>query len=151
MFRLVTSMKRVLGSQIFTFASTASPNKKPIPLITCKNTKFNLMYDANYNAVQGTKHGAQIELSSKGWQSNKAKGDHFIIHPSRNVIESNLVNSTNVEELGLNEQLITNLKDKHDIHKATKLQKEAIDQILKRHNVMIAGETGCGKVSNLRL
>jgi HrpA-like RNA helicase len=88
----------------------------------------------------------EIELASKGWQHYKAKGDHFIIHPIRDVIESNLINSTNVEDLKLNEQLAKNLTDKHDIHKVTKLQREAIEQISEKHNVLIAAETGCGKV-----
>lgn len=148
MFRRVSLINQVLRSQKAAFASTPTPKKKPaIPLITCKNTKFNLMHDVNNEAAI---QGAEIELSSKGWQSNKAKGDHFTIHPSRNVTDSNLVNSTNVEDLGLNEQLITNLKEKHDIHKATKLQKDAIDQILERDNVLIAAETGCGKVCSFK-
>lgn len=89
---------------------------------------------------------SEIELASKGWQHYKAKGDHFIIHPIRDVIESNLINSTNVEELELNEQLTKNMMDKHNIHKVTKLQREAIAEIGNKHNVLIAAETGCGKV-----
>lgn len=143
MFRRVSLINRVLRSQTVLFASTTTLPKKPVPLITCKNTKFNLMSDVKHAAKT---QDAEIELTSKGWQSYKAKGDHFIIHPSRNVIDSNLEMSTNVEELGLNEQLITNLKEKHEIYKATKLQKEAIEQILEKQNVLIAAETGCGKV-----
>jgi len=87
----------------------------------------------------------KIELASNGWKHRKAKGDHFIIHPQRNVIESNFESSTNFDMLNLNEQLIHNLKEKHDIHKATNLQKNAIVQILERNHVLIAAETGCGK------
>lgn len=88
----------------------------------------------------------EIELASKGWQHYKAKGDHFIIHPIRDVIDANSKNYTNVEDLEINEQLAKNLTDKHDIHKITKLQKESFDQISAKQSVLIAAETGCGKV-----
>jgi hypothetical protein len=96
-----------------------------------------------------TQQPKEIELASKGWQHFKAKGDHFIIHPIRDVIKSNLENSMSVEELPLNEQLKKNLLEKHEISKVTKLQREAIEEIQGKHNVLIAAETGCGKVRRI--
>lgn len=96
--------------------------------------------------VGNRKIESEIELASKGWQHYKSKGDHFILHPSRNVIDSNFVDSTDVDKLELNERLIQNLKEKHDIHKATKLQTDAINLIMDNKHVLIAAETGCGKV-----
>lgn len=147
MFRRVNLINQLLKTQKIAFASTATQSKKPIPLITCKNTKFNLMLDAETkkpNATHGTTN--EIELASKGWQHYKAKGDHFIIHPVRDVIESNLKDSKSVDELELNEQLKRNLHEKHDIVKVTKLQTDAIKMILEKKHVLIAAETGCGKV-----
>ena len=145
MFHRVNLLNQVLSRRI-AFASIKTAVKKPIPLITCKNTKFNLM--KSVDETKPNNRPDEIELASKGWQHYKSKGDHFIIHPIRNVIESNLQNSTNVEDLELNNQLKKNLSDKHEIFKVTKLQKEAIDEISAKHNVLIAAETGCGKVKN---
>lgn len=143
MFRRVSLINRALKVQRFACASTSSSAGKPIPLITCKNTKFNLMSDG---LVGNRKIESEIVLASKGWQHYKSKGDHFILHPSRNVIDSNFVDSTDVDKLELNERLIQNLKEKHDIHKATKLQTDAINLIMDNKHVLIAAETGCGKV-----
>lgn len=138
-------MQQVLKAQSIGY-STAAAATKPIPLITCKNTQFNLMYDESQKRKLPVKP-SEIVLASKGWQHYKSKRDHFIIHPIKNVIESNLANSTDIEKLDLNEQLIANAKEKHDVVKATKLQTDAIEEIGKGHNVLIAAETGCGKVS----
>lgn len=161
MYRQLTLVKQVLKAQNVTYATAAierkperkpetksetKPTSKPIPLITCKNTKFNLMFDENQKVLKAT-NDSEIELASKGWQHYKAKKDHFIIHPIKNVIESNAKNSTEIENLDLHEKLIRNAREKHDIVKATKLQTDAIEQISKGHNVLIAAETGCGKVS----
>jgi HrpA-like RNA helicase len=152
MFRRVNLINQVLWKQQILFKSTkAAAVKRAIPLITCRNTKFNLMHDETKVKPKNEKKEPEIELASKGWQHYKAKGDHFIIHPIRDVIESNLINSTNVEDLELNSQLAKNLTDKHNIHKVTKLQKEAIEQIAAKKNVLIAAETGCGKVFEVSL
>ncbi|CRL00412.1 CLUMA_CG013679, isoform A [Clunio marinus] len=128
-----------------TNAATLPANKKSlIPLITCKNTEFNLMYDVD-NKKTNLPHVSKIVLASKGWQHYKAKGDHFIIHPIKDIIETNLKDSTDFENLNLNETLLKNLREKHDIRKATKLQQEAIAEIRNKNNVLIAAETGCGK------
>lgn len=147
MFQRVSLIGQLLRSQRIACASTAVAGKKPVPIITCKNTKFNLMSDGDGSVEKVyARQGSEIELASKGWQHYKSKGDHFLIHPSRNVIDSNFTNSTDFESLELNEQLIQNLKEKHDIHKATKIQSDAIKQILNKKHVLIAAETGCGKV-----
>lgn len=143
MLRQVNLIKRVLRTQSIAFASTtASSKNKPIPLITCKNTKLNLML----KDVNKPKKSQEIELASKGWQHYKAKGDHFILHPVRNVVDSNLVNSKEFSELGLNEKLVQNINEKHDIKRATKLQVDAIEQLMQGNHALIAAETGCGKV-----
>jgi hypothetical protein len=144
MFHRVNFLSQPQIRQRIVFASTKAAGKKPIPLITCKNTKFNLM-----KTDEETQKPKEIELASKGWQHYKAKGDHFIIHPIRDVIKSNLEDSTSVDDLPLNERLKRNLFEKHEISKVTKLQKEAIEQIQGKHNVLIAAETGCGKVRRI--
>lgn len=148
MFKGLRLVNQVWRIQRIAYASTTAAAKKPFPIITCKNTKYNLMSDGATQKNQA-KPEDKKELASHGWHHRKAKGDHFIIHAQRNVIDSNFDKSTSFEELQLNSQLIHNLKEKHDIHKATKLQKSAIEKILKRKHVLIAAETGCGKVSRL--
>jgi HrpA-like RNA helicase len=146
MFRRVNLINQVLRSQNIAFASTVAPKTKAIPLVTCKNAKLNLMYDPNQKDKQKDV-GKELELASKGWQHYKAKKDHFTIHPVRDVIEANLRSSVDFSELNVNEKLIKNMRDKHDIVKATKLQQEAIVKIRdQNNNVLIAAETGCGKV-----
>lgn len=140
MFRQLNLVNRVIRSRNIALASTAAQISKPVPLVTCKNSKFNLY------AENDSKLRTPLELASKGWQHYKSKGDHFIIHPSRDVIESNLKESVDFSELELDETLVKNLDEKHNIRKATKLQKEAIDEILQGKHVLIAAETGCGKV-----
>lgn len=140
MFRQLSLVNRLVRSRSIALASTAAQKSKPVPLITCKNSKFNLFAESD-NQLK-----TPLELASKGWQHYKSKGDHFIIHPSRDVIESNLKESVDFSALELNETLVKNLSEKHDIRKATKLQKDAIDEILQGKHVLIAAETGCGKV-----
>lgn len=142
MFRQLNLVNRVIKSRSVASASTAAPKIKQIPIITCKNTKFNLYAGDKIDSK------APLELASKGWQHYKSKGDNFTIHPSREVIESNLKDSVDFSELELNETLVKNLDEKHNIRKATKLQKEAIQEILQGNHVLIAAETGCGKVCN---
>lgn len=142
MHRRINLVQHVFKMQSIGYATSV----KPIPLITCKNTQFNLMFDESQEKKKPV-NSSEIELASKGWQHYKSKKDHFIIHPIRNVIESNLTNSTEIEKLELDEQLIRNAKEKHEIVKATKLQTDSIEEIGKGVNVLIAAETGCGKVS----
>lgn len=142
MFRQLNLVNRVIKSRSVALASTAAQKSQPIPIITCKNTKFNLFAGDDIDPK------APLELASKGWQHHKAKGDYFTIHPSREVIESNLKDSVDFSELELNETLVKNLDEKHGIRKATKLQKDAIAEILQGNHVLIAAETGCGKVCN---
>lgn len=103
------------------------------------------MLGANNQKKKGKKQN-EHETASHGWQHYKSKGDHFTIHPVRDIIEANNLNSVDLSELNLNKRLISNINDKHDIYKATKLQAEAITKIKNNSNVLIAAETGCGKV-----
>lgn len=147
MFQRLNLINVVLSSQRIVHAST-STGKKLTPLITCKHTKYNLMLDEHKFQTDGSQEITDIKLASQNWQHYKAKGDHFIIHPVRDVIESNLKNSTNIELFELNEQLTKNAIEKHDIEKVTMLQNEAINEIQQGRHVLIAAETGCGKVCN---
>lgn len=116
---------------------------KRTPIITCKNQELNLYSDNN---KKSSKTPEEIVLASKGWQHYKSKGDFFTIHPQRDVLESNFKDATNIDDLDVNERIIKNAKEKHNINKITKLQKNVIDLAMKNKHVLIAGETGCGKV-----
>jgi hypothetical protein len=145
MFRRVSLINQVLRTRGIAQAATTSKKIKPTKLISAKHAKFDFIIDKDEKV--GGKKGAEIELVSKGWQHYKAKGDHFTIHPVRNVVESNSVQSVDIGELNLNEQLVTNIRNKHNIDNATKLQQEALVKIRDENkNVLIAAETGCGKV-----
>lgn len=104
------------------------------------------MLDEQKMQTDGSQEVTDIKLASQNWQHYKAKGDHFIIHPVRDVIESNLKNSTKIELFELNEQLTKNAIEKHDLEMVTMLQNEAINEIQQGQHVLIAAETGCGKV-----
>lgn len=141
MFRRVSTINQVLLTRGITQAAPAASKVKPIKLISAKNSKFDLILDKDEK-----KKGTEIELASKGWQHYKSKGDYFTIHPVRNVDESNSLESVNLSELNLPDQLVANLSHKHNIERATKLQKQALVKIRDQSNVLIAAETGCGKV-----
>ncbi|CAG9797330.1 unnamed protein product [Chironomus riparius] len=125
------------------YASTAAKKiktkEKREPLITCKNNKLNLYLNDTKQIDQN-----EIVLASKGWQHYKAKGDYFIIHQKKDASDI-LKDAPEYKSLGLNPVLVKNLDEKHDITKATKLQQEAIKEILDNQHVLIAAETGCGK------
>jgi ATP-dependent RNA helicase DDX28 len=110
-------------------------------LITCKNKEFNLYLDQK----KATKPDDQIVLASKGWQHQKSKGDYFTIHATKSA-DNVLQNGTNFSELNLDKQLIKNLEEIHDITIATKLQTDAMKEIFNNQHVLLAAETGCGKV-----
>lgn len=116
---------------------------KRLPIITCKNQELNLYTNDNNKRA---KKPEDIVLASKGWQHYKSKGDFFTIHPQRDVLESNFKDATSIDELEVNEVIVKNAKEKHSINQITKLQKNVIDLALERKHVLIAGETGCGKV-----
>lgn len=138
---LLTNLKLPNG---ILFASTTAKKSKQIPIITCKNAKFNLYQDGN-NINEEVK---DENLASKGWQHHKAKGDFFTIHPQQDVIESRFKDAINIDELNINAKLKSNASIKHNISKITKLQKEAIENISEGKHVLIAAETGCGKVNS---
>lgn len=116
----------------------ATSSKKRIPLVTCKNKKLDLYVGDRI------KNQEDIVLASKGWQHYKSKGDYFTIHATKDASDV-LKNAPEYSSLGLNEQLVKNLDDKHDIYKATQLQLDAMHEILNKQHVLIAAETGCGK------
>lgn len=149
MFRRLNIISQVLRQQNIAYASTVAPKKKLIPLITCKHTQFNLVLDEHDGESDGSRPISEIKLASQNWQHYKAKGDHFIIHPVRDVIESNLKNSTDIHWFELDEQLTKNAIEKHDVEKMTVLQNEAINDIKLGKHVLIAAETGCGKVIDI--
>ena len=128
------------------YASTAAKKiktkEKREPLISCQNSKLNFyLNDRNRKQIDQS----EIVLASKGWQHYKAKGDYFIIHQKKDASDI-LKDAPEYKSLGLNPVLVKNLDEKHDITKATKLQQEAIQEILDNQHVLIAAETGCGKV-----
>lgn len=133
-----------MRAHIIEYSTKAATAQNRVPLITCKQTKFNLFLDKS-GETKSKEPSDDILLASKGWQDHKAKGDHFTIH-SRKDIESNFKDAVNFSELSLHEQLLKNLDAKHNIQKATKLQRDAFQQIMQGNHVLLAAETGCGKV-----
>lgn len=129
---------------IRTSASDSASSKKRIPLVTCKNKQLNLFLNAK--RVKND----EIVLASKGWQHYKAKGDHFTIHPTADASDI-LKDAPEFSSFGLDEKLVQNLEEKHDITRATKLQIDAMKQIFDDQHVLLAAETGCGKVRKLPL
>lgn len=124
------------------FATKASPQKKRIPLVTCKNKTFDLYLNDKNRRINPDE---DPPLATKGWAHYKAKGDHFTIHPTRSA-QDVLVGGKEFKEMGLNEQLVKNLDEKHDITKATKTQLDCMKEIFNDQHVLLAAETGCGKV-----
>lgn len=140
MIRRLNLLNSLRKSNGFSFASTSAKKSKQTPIITCKNAKLNLYLEDSVKEVN------EDNLASKGWQHYKSKGDHFTIHPRRNVIESGFKDAINIEDLTIDQQLIQNASTKHNINKITSLQKKVIDKALEKKHVLIAAETGCGKV-----
>lgn len=124
-------------------ASSSASNKKRIPLITCQNKKFDLYLNDKRKKVET---GDEIPLASKGWQHYKAKGDHFIIHQTKSAHDI-LVGAKEYSQLGLDEKLVKNLEEKHDITNATQLQVNCMQELFNNQHVLLAAETGCGKVN----
>lgn len=140
----INLFKSIAHRTCFNFSTKAkkSPNQKEsrVPLITCKNKKLDL-----YLEDLGKIKNEEIVLASKGWQHNKSKGDYFIIQQSRDASDI-LKNAPDFKTLELNEQLVKNLSEKHDITQATKLQIDCMKEIFDDQHVVLAAETGCGKV-----
>lgn len=132
-----------LKSRCLAFASTSAATKKRIPLITCKNSQFDLYLNEKKKRVENSD---EIILASKGWQHYKAKGDYFTIHPTA-LAEEVLAGAEEFSNFDLDQKLVKNLEEKHDITKATKIQVECMREIFNNQHVLLAAETGCGKVS----
>lgn len=130
---------RVHRIACYSTAATKVEQQKPIPLITCKNTKFNLFL----NDVVDTK--TEVVLASKGWQHYKAKGDHFIIHPVKELDKSKSKSSKTFEQLELDQRIVENMRNVQDIVNPTVEQEEAINHVRKNEHVLLAAHTGCGK------
>lgn len=124
-------------TQCLYYASKASKKamtkENKTPLVTCKNSKLNLYLEDLRN---GLGNSEELTLASKGWQHYKAKGDYFIIHQTKNASDI-LNNAREFKSLGLDETLVKNLDQKHDIIRATKLQQEAMKEILDNQHVLI--------------
>lgn len=129
-------------------AVAKSKSKEHVSLISSKRKEFNCS-----TKVLSTQENARkpsfgdIPLASKGWLSNRSKDDYFIVHPIHE--EQNVFHrSKPVEELsslGIDDEVVANLKKNFDIDKLTKIQEDAIPQIVNLNHILIAAETGCGK------
>lgn len=123
-------------------ASTQAATKKKIPLISCRNKKLDYFLD---DVPKKRNEAEAVELASKGWQHYKSKGDFFTIHGTKEASDI-LKDAPEYSTLELDKQLIKNLDDKHDITRASKLQLDAMKEIFSNQHIILAAETGCGKV-----
>lgn len=130
-----------LKSSCRVFKSSSAAVNKRIPLITCKNNKLNL----HLNDKKINSNSDEIVLASKGWQHYKSKSDWFTIHPTKSA-DDVLVGAEEFKNFNLNEILVRNLDEKHGITKATKIQVDCMKEIFNNQHVLLAAETGCGKV-----
>lgn len=112
--------------------------EKPIPLITCMRTQFNLFWNQE---IPKSKSG-EILLACQAWQNYKAKGDHFIIHPVKD--SASAMGTKSFKELDIDDKIIENIKSQ-DIIMPTKIQEEAIPLMLSNEHILLAAETGSGK------
>lgn len=140
-------IRNIVSKSQCLFYATKSAKKVKVkenktPLISSKNSKLNLyLEDLNKKKISQE----EITLASKGWQHYKAKGDYFIIHQTKDASDI-LKDAPEFKSLSLNPGLVKNLDEKHDVTKATKLQLETMKEIFDNQHVLIAAETGCGKV-----
>ncbi|CAO1307948.1 unnamed protein product [Diamesa serratosioi] len=133
------NLLRVNRIACFSTAATKVDQRKQIPLITCKNPKFNLFL----NDVNNSKN--EVFLASKGWQHYKSKGDHFIIHPVKEMEKSESKSSKTFEQLELDKRIVENMLNVQDISNPTIEQEEAINLVRRNEHVLLAAHTGCGK------
>ncbi|XP_033231116.1 probable ATP-dependent RNA helicase DDX28 [Belonocnema kinseyi] len=116
-----------------------NPEKKKVPIITCKRSEFNFYKGQTYPKFQ------EIPLASKGWMHKEARGDYFTIHPPEENIEDGMPNDVTFHDLGIHQDLIDNLKNHFRIETPTTIQQKGIPKILNYQNTKLAAETGCGK------
>jgi hypothetical protein len=100
-----------------------------------------------YDELGNEKKNDEILLASKGWQHYKSKGDFFIINPTKEPSDV-LKDGVNYKSLELNEQLVKNLEEKHDITIASKIQVDTMREMFNSQHVLLAAQTGCGKVKD---
>ncbi|XP_046664813.1 probable ATP-dependent RNA helicase DDX28 [Homalodisca vitripennis] len=111
-------------------------------IIECKNKDLNHYINQKYNKFNA------IPLATKGWNHRLSKGDYFKIniYPDKEKRESVfwVDGLDSFESLGLDNRITEALK-KMGITKPTHIQASGIPAVLNSQNVLLAGETGCGK------
>lgn len=112
--------------------------KKKLPIITCKRPEFNHFDGQSYSKFDG------IPLASKGWLSNKSKGDYFVIYGNANKKEEKQVYKKSFEEIGVCPALIEVMSEQ-GFSLPTAIQAKGIPSILGGQNTVMTAETGCGK------
>jgi ATP-dependent RNA helicase DDX28 len=131
----------IQSAKLSTKTKVSSP--KQIPIISSRRKEFNL-YRADFVESKSNAEFGSIPLASNGWRHHKSKGDFFILHP--NEISSHQLPETNtVEQLGIDRQILDNLKARHENLHPTYIQQESIPVIMQGDHTLIAAETGCGK------
>lgn len=140
---------RTLSSEKLIATNTKPKTPPNIQLISSKRKEFNCSTKNFFKSAEELKRiqFGDIPLSSKGWMSRQSKDDYFVVHPIED--EANVFYRTkdvsNLKENGINEKIQENLIKNFEIENLTKVQEDAIPEILKLNHLLIAAETGCGK------
>ncbi|XP_034949421.1 probable ATP-dependent RNA helicase DDX28 [Chelonus insularis] len=111
------------------------------PIIHCRDPKLHHYYGTTYPKFQ------EIPIASKNWMSRKSKGDYFTVYPTPvkdDSTDNYDLENTYFSDIKLDSRLVANLK-KWGYEHPTKIQLDAIPQLLSGQNVIITAETGCGK------
>ncbi|XP_017769633.1 PREDICTED: probable ATP-dependent RNA helicase DDX28 [Nicrophorus vespilloides] len=104
-------------------------------IISCKRSKFDFYSNQQYDKFE------EIQLASKGWFNNAAKGDYFVVHGNKEEYEEPTVPFSH---LGVNSQLAEVLHNE-GIYKLTEFQSDVIPVVAEGKHTLLAAETGCGK------
>ena len=130
-------LRHIKKPYVVTFADVpiARFSSKNKLVIECKN-KFLNMYEG-----QVYRNLNDVPLASKGWTSNKSRGDFFKVHANLDDYDKPCESFHN---LNTNVDIITALS-KLDITKATSFQNEAIPKVRSGNHTSLIAETGCGK------
>lgn len=146
MIRTLTCVVKNISRRHYATAARTvkAESVRGVPIITCKRSEFNYFADGEVN--KNVKFG-EIPLASSGWRHRKSKGDHFIINASTPERESpsEELDNAKLEQFGVNEQLINNIKTELEIEKLTSIQSKALPLITDMNHVLLAAATGCGK------
>ncbi|XP_047019617.1 probable ATP-dependent RNA helicase DDX28 [Helicoverpa zea] len=133
----MSKLRPILNLSYCRYYSVKQATKK-LPIISCKRPEFNHFEGQSYSKFEG------IPLASKGWLSNKAKGDYFVIYGNANKKEEKQVYRKSFEEIGVAPSLIEVMSEQ-GFSLPTAIQTKAIPSILSGINVVMTAETGCGK------